>query len=59
MWPGSWDFSRGTDPAVFAELAALGVDRIVVSSNEAGSTSIDAVAGLTARLLTVLDDISA
>ncbi|MCB0996762.1 MAG: LLM class F420-dependent oxidoreductase [Acidimicrobiales bacterium] len=58
VWPGSWDFSRGTDPALLAELGALGVDRIVFAAHEAGGTDVDTLAGFVARMRGVLDSVS-
>jgi probable F420-dependent oxidoreductase len=59
VWPGSWDYTRGTDPVLLRELAAVGVDRIVFTAFEAGSTSLDDVVAFVARMRGVLDEISA
>ncbi|MGE0878853.1 MAG: LLM class F420-dependent oxidoreductase [Acidimicrobiia bacterium] len=58
VWPGSWDFKRGTDPALLTELAALGVDRIVFGAFEAGTVEVDGIAAFVARMRRVLDAIS-
>jgi probable F420-dependent oxidoreductase len=58
VWPGSWDYARGTDPALLRELAVLGVDRIVVTAAEAGATDVDTVASFAARVGGVLADVS-
>ncbi|MBM3658186.1 MAG: TIGR03619 family F420-dependent LLM class oxidoreductase [Actinobacteria bacterium] len=58
VWPGSWDYSRGTDPELLGELAALGVDRIVFTAFEAGAVDVDNVAAFVARMRGVLDDVS-
>jgi len=59
VWPGSWDYTRGTEPALLRELAELGVDRIVFTAFEAGATDVDTVAGFVRRMRGVLDDVSA
>lgn len=58
VWPGSWDYARGTDPALLGELAALGVDRIVFTAFEAGAVDVDNVTAFVARMRDVLDDVS-
>ena len=58
VWPGSWDYSRGTEPALLRELAVLGVDRIVVTAAEAGTTDVDTVASFVTRVRGLLDDVS-
>jgi len=58
VWPGSWDYARGTDPALLRELAVLGVDRIVVTAAEAGATDVDSVASFVARIRDVVDDVA-
>lgn len=55
VWPGSWNFVRGTEPALLAEYAALGVDRIVCSAAEAGTNEIDGVRAFVERVHSVLD----
>ena len=50
VWPGSWNFLRGTEPDLLAEYAAVGVDRIVCSAAEVGSTEIDAAADFVLRM---------
>lgn len=57
VWPGSWNFARGTDPGLLAEYAALGVDRIVCSAAEAGTTDVDGVGEFVQRIGSVLDSI--
>lgn len=57
VWPGSWDFLRGTDPHLLAEYAALGVDRIVCSAAEAGTTDVDGVCEFVGRVRAVLESI--
>jgi len=59
VWPGSWDYSRGTDPTLLRELAEAGVDRIVFTAFEAGSADVDEVASFVTRMRRVLDDVSA
>jgi hypothetical protein len=56
--PGSWDPSRGTDPALLAEFAALGVDRIVCTANESGAADVDTVVDFVGRMRDVLDEVS-
>jgi probable F420-dependent oxidoreductase len=58
VWPGSWDYTRGTDPALLRELADVGVDRIVFTAFEAGATDVDSVASFVSRMRAVLDDVS-
>jgi len=58
VWPGSWDYIRGTDPALLREFAVLGVDRIVLTAAEAGATDVETVASSMARLRSVRDDVS-
>jgi probable F420-dependent oxidoreductase len=58
VWPGSWDYSRGTDPTLLRELAVLGVDRIVVTAAEAGTTDVDTVASFVTRVRGLLDNVS-
>lgn len=57
VWPGSWDFSRGTDPGLLAEYVALGVDRIVCSAAEAGTTDVDGVCEFATRVADVLESL--
>ena len=57
VWPGSWNFMRGTEPALLAEYAALGVDRIVCSAAEAGTTDIDGICEFATRMRATLDAI--
>lgn len=55
VWPGSWDFARGTDPEVLGELSALGVDRVVVSAAEGGSNDVEDICALVRRVRDILD----
>ena len=57
VWPGSWDFARGTDPALLEAYAAVGVDRIVCSAAEAFTTDIDGVCEFVQRTLSIIDSI--
>ena len=59
VWPGSWDYTRGTDPGLLRELAQIGVDRIVFTAFEAGATDVDNVCEFVSRMRGVLDDVSA
>lgn len=54
VWPGSWDFASGTDSALIAQYLDLGVDRIVCSAAESGSSSIDAVEDFAGRMVDLL-----
>lgn len=54
VWPGSWDFASGTDPDLIGQYLDLGVDRIVCSAAEAGSTGIDAVEDFAGRMVGLL-----
>jgi alkanesulfonate monooxygenase SsuD/methylene tetrahydromethanopterin reductase-like flavin-dependent oxidoreductase (luciferase family) len=58
VWPGSWDFARGTDPELLRDLARVGVDRIVFQAFEAGGADVDTIAGFVARMRGVLDTVS-
>ena len=58
VWPGSWDLARGTDPALLAEFAALGVDRIVCTAYESGGADVDTVVDFVGRMRVVLDSVS-
>jgi len=57
VWPGSWDYTRGTDPVLLRELAQVGVDRIVFAAFETGSADVDNVTAFVARMRGVLDDL--
>ena len=59
VWPGSWDYTRGTDPVLLRELAEVGVDRIVFTAFEGGATDVDNVTAFVTRMRGVLDDVSA
>jgi probable F420-dependent oxidoreductase len=59
VWPGSWDYTRGTDPVLLRELAEVGVDRIVFTAFEGGTTDVDNVVAFVERMRGVLDDVSA
>jgi alkanesulfonate monooxygenase SsuD/methylene tetrahydromethanopterin reductase-like flavin-dependent oxidoreductase (luciferase family) len=58
VWPGSWDFTRGTDPELLRDLARVGVDRIVFQAFESGGADVDTIAGFVARMRGVLDTAS-
>ncbi len=54
VWPGSWNFLRGTEPELLAQYAAVGVDRIVCSAAEVGTTDVDAAAAFVDRMTDLL-----
>ena len=57
VWPGSWNFLRGTEPELLAEYAAVGVDRIVCSAAEIGSTDIDAAGSFVERMVALVESL--
>jgi len=54
VWPGSWDFASGTDPALITQYLDLGVDRIVCSAAEARSNSLDAIEDFAGRMVALV-----